>query len=395
MKSWIYKLRAIAYNTAQRLVAIAANASTIDGTDADGWFQIAPYGTSKFHDGKRWLDQCFEKSDAQTMVTAFNGWLAKVARLGSGLPVFEGHPDVRPDLYPTGRRLGKIVELEARDDGLWGKPAWNALGEENKAQGYWVFPSPTWYYPILERGQSSFHPVELKSVGLTNAPNIRDASPMAANAEGDETNLEEDNTMKLTPEQMALLGLTEEGREYTAEEIGAAIEAIAAKLAGSESAMTDAENAKAAAEAEKTTAETAKATAEEEKTAACNAKVAAESERDTAVAKAANAILDAGVTAGIMSKAEADALRDAPSVEIASNAITAKAGTKALPHGVIEIGQRRVAINDAAARQATIAEAVAENEAKGMTYDAAWNAVKKDPAFAPLFDAMQAPGKSE
>lgn len=387
-------LRPIAANADMRPTALAANAKTIDPEDGE-WFQVAPFGTSKFSPdaGKTWLGQIFAEEDAAAMVEAFNSVLGRLGRMFKGLPIYEGHPDVQPGVYPTGRRLGKIMELETREDGLYAKPAWNALGLENVAEGYWMFPSPAWYYERPGKGQKSFHPVELKSVGLTNSPNIREVQPVAKNSDDTTETTDTDTDMKLKPETMALLGLTEE-REYTPEEIEAAIVAkaeMAANADAEKAAKDEAETAKATAEADKLKAEEEKATAMNAATAAAQAQAEAEQARDTAI----NAMLDQAVTAGTLSKAEADAARG-KDLEVASNAIAgATAAKAALNKREITIGDRKVPIHEERGRRQTVLEAVnARMEAAKEDYDTAFNAVRRDPKFADLFLAMKKPGEA-
>ena len=56
--------------------------------------------------------------------------------------------------------------VEARAEGLYVRAAWNDLGEQNRAQGYLVYPSPAWLYDVrAARASGVIAPDELRSVG--------------------------------------------------------------------------------------------------------------------------------------------------------------------------------------------------------------------------------------
>lgn len=154
------RARLIATNEA-RAFAVASNELSLDGE----WLKISPYGDFPNKVGL----QRITKGDAETMVAAFNSLRGRAARLFMGLPIYVGHPDVEPTPTTDRRRYGKITDLEARDDGFYGKVALNDLGQEAIAQGHYLFNSPAWY---LKRDGKFVRPVELISVGLTNTPQI-------------------------------------------------------------------------------------------------------------------------------------------------------------------------------------------------------------------------------
>lgn len=151
----------IASNEDRLQSLFASNEISMDGE----WMKIAPYGDFPNKVGL----QRFQKSDAEAMVTAFNSARGRLARAFMGVPVFVGHPDVDPDHYPDKRRYGKITELAARDDGFYGKVAFNSLGTPIITEGHYLFNSPAW---LLKRDGKFIRPVELLSVGLTNTPQI-------------------------------------------------------------------------------------------------------------------------------------------------------------------------------------------------------------------------------
>jgi hypothetical protein len=182
--------QAVAINQSARraierlLVGIASNvADTAPITDeTDGWLRLAPYGQIPYwkEDGVGWkkFSQIFEKPQADAMAAAFNALAAKKGASFKGLPIYNGHPDADPERWPDERRYGGIMGVEARADGLYVRAAWNALGEENRKEGYLVYPSPAWLYDFkAARRTGNIVPEELRSVGLTNSPRIQDSIP--------------------------------------------------------------------------------------------------------------------------------------------------------------------------------------------------------------------------
>jgi phage I-like protein len=149
----------------------AVNVSPIDET-TDDWIVISPYGEFPNEKGTQIVD----RESANAMVVEFNSVLGKLGRLFRGAPIYRGHPDARPDIWPDDVRYGRINALDARDDGLYGKVAWNDLGVKNKEQGYYVYPSPAWNFKKIDGGK--IKPNRLKSIGLTNNPNIFEAVPL-------------------------------------------------------------------------------------------------------------------------------------------------------------------------------------------------------------------------
>jgi phage I-like protein len=147
------------------------NVSPIDET-TDDWIVISPYGEFPNEKGTQIVD----RESANAMVVEFNSVLGKLGRLFRGAPIYRGHPDARPDIWPDDVRYGRINALDARDDGLYGKVAWNDLGVKNKEQGYYVYPSPAWNFKKIDGGK--IKPNRLKSIGLTNNPNIFEAVPL-------------------------------------------------------------------------------------------------------------------------------------------------------------------------------------------------------------------------
>lgn len=183
----------------------AAHVEAADLSKAAGSLLLAPYGTNPYwhqekpggvgEEGWKLYRQVFTRAQAERMVAAFNALAARQGEGFRGLPIYAGHPDADPVRWPDERRLGGVVGLEARSDGLYARAAWNDLGEQNRAQGYLVYPSPAWLYDRrAARASGVIAPDELRSVGLTNTPRLPDV-PAWTNREASRlTHLEETNT---------------------------------------------------------------------------------------------------------------------------------------------------------------------------------------------------------
>ena len=248
--------------------------------ESGGWLLLAPYGeTPYWHEEKPGgggtpFRQVFTRAQGERMASAFNTLAARKGGKFRGLPIYAGHPDADPARWPDERRLGGVVGVEAREDGLYVRAAWNDLGEQNRAQGYLVYPSPAWLYDArAARASGVIAPDELRSVGLTNTPRLPDV-PAWTNSE--EAFSETDSGEKPMNYKALLtqhLGLPEEASDEAIQQAHEEhLRAVAA--------------------------------VREETTAAC-------AERDTAVADtrrfraaAINAQLDAAINAGRLSAAE-------------------------------------------------------------------------------------------
>jgi phage I-like protein len=162
-------------NAEERMEEVSnADPGTALDADEDGWFKVSPYG--RFPGSKPGRIQIFDKPEAQRMVSEFNSLRGKLGRMFRGLPIFIGHPDVNRAVWTDERRLGKVAEMQARDDGFWSRAEWNSLGRENIENGYWVYPSPRWDAP---EGSTEFRPDRLLSIGMTNMPRIKISEPVA------------------------------------------------------------------------------------------------------------------------------------------------------------------------------------------------------------------------
>lgn len=258
----------------------AAHIAAVDLSDAAGWLLLAPYGETPYWHadkagGTKRYRQVFTRAQAGRMVAAFNALAARKGAGFRGLPIYAGHPDADPVRWPDERRLGGVVGLEARGDGLYARAAWNDLGEQNRAQGYLVYPSPAWLYDLrTAQGSGIIAPDELRSVGLTNAPRLPDV-PAWTNHETtnpSETHLET-NSMNYKALLLEHFGLPDDATD---------------------------ENIQAAHAAAQPAADACR----EEAVAACAERDRARTDAQRFRAAAVNAQLDAAINAGRLSAAE-------------------------------------------------------------------------------------------
>lgn len=171
-------VRRLAVNSAAPLGLTIGCAVNVAAIGADDWLMLAPYGETDYweQDGKgKWakFNQIFTEPQAVKMASNFASTAAKKGANWRGLNVYKGHPDADPKRWPDDSRLGGIMAVEARADGLFVKVVWNDQGEKNRAEGYLVYPSPAWLHSIAtQRTTGRIEPDELRSVGLTNTPRI-------------------------------------------------------------------------------------------------------------------------------------------------------------------------------------------------------------------------------
>jgi hypothetical protein len=383
--------------------------------DADGWFKASPYGV--FEGKTPGRPQHLTYADAKRMESHFNSLAGKLGRLFRGVPVFIGHPDVDRTIWTDERRLGKIVAVQARADGLWTKADWNKLGRENQENGYWIYPSTRWDGPA---GQMEFHPDRLLSIGLTNNPRIKTSEPMAnanfaqtiddmrkensgqdaADAAGvtdaektvqnktpdTDSSQQQDNIMdrKILIEKLGL------PPEATDEEILAKLDAVLkenAAAAAAEKAKLDAE-AKKQGEVSKGGAEGEEEDDDEEDDE--------EDELKKARMETANARVDLAIAEGRITAAERDAWLPRLTGENRESEANALLALKPkFKTGSLDLQKARTEVGDEAQRRETIANAVAEYQGKGMSYSDASAAVRKDAKYKPIFDAMKEPGRED
>jgi hypothetical protein len=151
----------------------------------DGAFvQLSPLGLFPHARGFQNVD----RTALELLVKNFNSFLSRLGRRFVGVPFYVGHPDVRglEHLYPDRKAYGWIMDLQVREDGLYGRPKWSEAGRDLIANGHYKFLSPYWTADRAgdHQGRPVFRPTQLISVGLTNEPNLP-VLPLANSSEAD------------------------------------------------------------------------------------------------------------------------------------------------------------------------------------------------------------------
>ena len=202
---------------------------------------VIPYGEWPHPDGM----QRFGKTEAVQMVGYFKNIWNQMKRAVTGLPIFKGHPDL-PGLanqYPDKTEYGQIADMEARDDGLALKLVLGSGGAALVQKGL-KYISPHWLANQVGRqpnGKPIYAPVFMKSIGLTDRPNIPGKSLLNSASAGSQQQHKENITM---PEWLKkLLGLANEATEADATSAIAALQKRPepTALANEQSARTVAE----------------------------------------------------------------------------------------------------------------------------------------------------------
>lgn len=327
----------------------------VDSPENEIWWRVAPLGEYRYQlpDGTAVM-QVIDREACETMARTFDSFLRRLG-LKTGLPIYEGHPDnpawqkENPGVKPSA--VGRIQAVEVRDDGLWGKIALNTTGRallDPSAPAY-LHHSPHWFMSPISGRAHAYRPVELRSLGLTNQPNLpRELTTVAANEETQPTTTMPEWLIKL----LAPLGITPTSTQ-------ADIEAALTKLL---TARTEA---------------TAAATTAAANTATLTSELAA------ARRSRAELVVGAAVATGRLPESDRaatiDRLAACNDTQFAAErtkleALTPAANTAPTPN----FGARR---NETANydRIAAINTAVSEHMKKtGCTRDVAWNAVKAE-----------------
>lgn len=368
--------------------ASVANTAEVPPITGGGWIKVAPYGDHKGQVPGRL--QHFHRPQAEAMVNEFNSFRARLGRMFRGRSVFIGHPDADPVNYKDERRLAKIMDLEARDDGLWARPEWNSLGRENIEEGYWVYPSPYWDAPA---GKPRFEPDRLISIGLTNNPRIAASEPVCNTDDQPEPKNQTDETM----DRQALLKKLGLEAEATDEEILAKIDALlsAADSKEDKKAAEEMKNSLDEANAQREAAENSVKQLKPELAAEREKSAGLETELKDARTAHANTLLDAATADGRIEKADREkwAADFAADFEKASNSLLEIKPN--LNTQEIALEKSRQQISDQQSRREQIANAVDAKMAEtGMEYHDAYTAVKRDPKMREVFEAMEVPAEA-
>jgi hypothetical protein len=147
--------------------------STFNATQSpDSFIQLSPIGIFPHARGFQNVD----RTALETIVKNFKSFFGRLGRRFAGLPFYVGHPDVPgyENVYNDRKAYGWIMDLEVRDDGLYGRTNWSAAGRELIGNRHYKFLSPYWEAIRIgsKEGRTLYSPTVLKSVGLTNEPNL-------------------------------------------------------------------------------------------------------------------------------------------------------------------------------------------------------------------------------
>lgn len=275
---------------------------------------LIPYGEFPHKQGL----QVFDRKAAEEMVANHGGFLNKLASWARGknasYPVYIGHPDLPGSKDQDKRAYGWIEGMVAENEGLRLTVKWSDAGRELVENAHFKFYSPLWWTKPVKRGV--IRPVSLKSMGLTNDPNIpvpalanevedksaADAVPVNEEEKGGQNenpDAPKGDTTDMLEELLKALGL---GEDTTIEAAIAAIDSLK-KVAATAANAQKLEDDKIAAEDAKVKAEQDKIAAENSLTTA-NKKITT---LETALTAAANAAVDAAVNGGKLTLAERDA----------------------------------------------------------------------------------------
>lgn len=301
----------------------------------DDWIQIAPLGDHPHQLG-------IQRIDAQAvaaMANRFNSFSARLGRLFSGVPLFEGHHDTDPDKYPNGKSFAWVMELQDRAaNGLWGRVKWTNEGRALVTSGNYKFISPVWNAREIarEHGRPVFRPENLLSLALTNLPNL--PLPPLAN--------EQQSMKKLTE----ILNIAEDS---TPDAICAAAETLAGRMTTLENQLRT-----------------------------------QDSELRTAQARLISMILDNSIRAGQITLAQraewqSKLQQDLAAAEAALANCAPALNTTSVTR---DLGEQKQLLANEQTWRAELVAYLAEKQASGMSYDDAWTLAKKERSA--LFEQM-------
>lgn len=227
------------------------NAISLEGDTRETWTRLGKWseypGQINLPGGvSRKGLQVLDREGAAIMKKRFYSAVNQIAHLGRGLPIYEGHPDdpVWRKQNPEVRKIavGRIKDLEIRKDGPWVRCVFNEKGvrliggDAPEISAH----SPHFGLSIMQGQPNKFRVEELRSIGLTNDPNMPDTA-IGLNESTDPEAGEvqpKDKTMKLNTDIMKRLGLNPEASE------AATVTAVNTVLTDRDTLTTDLETKK-------------------------------------------------------------------------------------------------------------------------------------------------------
>lgn len=201
-----------ASHTVRTNIALALN--TQENGGAPDWAQILPAGrVIRGRDGRG-----FVNDNTDQIIEAFK-------RDGGTLLLDWGHGS--DFIAGDSRAAGWIEELENRDGALWGRVAWTDDGRESVSKRYYRFISP-----VIKHERATNKILSIVAVALVNRPNLKMQS-----LNHQQTQLQEDQSMTLTPAITKALNLADDATEQDA--VTAITELKTAKAANAASPSLD------------------------------------------------------------------------------------------------------------------------------------------------------------
>ena len=360
----------------------------------DGFAQLAPYGdhegVAHFADGRRAVAvQRYDQAGAERMVEHFNSLGARLKRaFRVGLNIYHGHPDMPGGerLWPDHETKGTIAELETRADGLYGRPIFNNAGEELLSGSHKIGFSVRVGSEPVPGVQNVFRPVTLKSVGLTDKPNLPVEFLNSLNGGSGSAGKPTKPKPIMNRTQMEAL-LKQHGIEFANE---ASDEQLMAQLSEALGQRSEFSNSAQTLTTERDTLHTQVATLATERDAA---RTEFANERDARI----DLVLGNAIGEGRIPEADRDQWRRRLQADFANEAaaLARLEPAQALPSKSRTAGlgvRDKADFANEAARRDKLNNLVAAKRSAGLSYDAAFAAVEKEnPA---LFEAMARPGQT-
>lgn len=354
----------------------------------DDWVQIAPLGDHPHQLGI----QRITPDSAAAMANRFNSFRARLGRLFSGVPMFEGHHDTDPDKYPNGRSFAWVMELQNRAaDGLWAKMKWTDEGRDLVTTGKYKFISPVWNAREVarENGRPIFIPETLLSLALTNLPNL--PLPPLANSESHMKTITDllELPTDATPDAICAAAETLANQ---VKNMGSAPASGAASGASPDATANPTASASSAVEklqSEIATLQNSLSSRNSELKTAQNQLTTLNSQFTTERAARIELILANAITAGRITLAN----REKWKADLENDLVTAEASLAnertALNTAsqTRDLGNQKEILANEQTRRAELVAFIAEQQSKGLSYDEAWARAKVERSV--LFEQMK------
>ena len=362
------------------------------GREGATWRLLSPWCNSPNTEG----EQEITPESTAAMIAALNAKDDKMGGKWPGMPIYEDHPDtIDPAIaqrmgWTNKARIGHFWRAEAKDDGLYVLQAWNEQGAHNAANSIRSYPSAYWY--IKAKG-NKIVPTGFRSIGMTEEPNIKGVSAWNTSAEADDGDGADDEptdpNTAMIKKIAELLGM-EKPETATQESVEAAIGIL---TAGATTAAAN--NAAVNTVSGQLTTEKQRADAEKQRADKAVADLAAAQTGITAEKAALNTrilgiTLDRAIETGRITKGQRKQWEDRAALNAETTLVEVLRLRPGMNLGTLQLDrtvQVKAALNSAAAQREINALAKAAKAKHGGNIQAAYNAVRADPANAKLVAA--------